>query len=367
MLYLLLKYQLTNITFLATRIKAPIASHGTLSDFDSDREDWTSYTEHLEQYFEANDVVSAVKQQAILLSICGASTYQLIRDLVAPAKPISKSFPKLVKLVKDHHQPPPSFIVQRFNFNIQSQKEGETVSAFVAGLRWRSEHCKFEATLDDMLRDRLVCGVQDKRLQQCLLAEENLTFKIAMEVSQAVEAAERNARDLQARQTPKTETVLALNKPRAANLPVSAAKCYRCGGPHLPKDCYFKDAECHFCKKRGHLAKVCRAKTKAEVHRHQHKTHQLTAEDEGTEIYSLYKMANNKISEPIMVTVIANQAALTMEVDTGASASVISEATYQKLSQWKWIQGHLHLSSVKQPTNSSHNGSGYRGICICHQ
>ncbi len=118
-------------------------------------------------------------------------------------------------------------------------------------------------------------------------------------------------------------------------------------------------------------------------------------------------MANNKVSEPIMVTVIANhavltvdtgasasgiseatyQAALTMEVDTGASASGISEATYQQLSQWKWIQGHLasvkqptkqlsqwkwiqghlHLASVKQPTNSSHNGSGYRGICICHQ
>ena len=108
---------------------------------------------------------------------------------------------------------------------------------------------------------------------------------------------------------------------------------YRCGGTHLPKDCYFKDAECHFCKKRGHISKVCRAKTKAEGHRHQHKTHQLTTEYEETEteteIYSLYKMANNKVSEPIMVTVIANQAALTMEVDTGTSASVISEATYQ--------------------------------------
>ena len=78
-----------------------MASHGTLSDFDSDREDWTSYTERLEQYFEANDVVSAVKQRAILLSICGVSTYLLIRDLVAPTKPISKSFAELVKLVKD--------------------------------------------------------------------------------------------------------------------------------------------------------------------------------------------------------------------------------------------------------------------------
>ena len=142
-----------------------------------------------------------------------------------------------------------------------------------------------------MLRDRLVCGIRDKRLQQRLLAEANLTFQIAMEVSQAVEAAERNTRDLQARQIPKTETVLALNKPRAANLPVSASKCYRYGGTHLPNDCYFKDAECHFYKKRGHIAKVCHAKTKAEGYRHQHKTHQLTTEDEETEteteIYSL--------------------------------------------------------------------------------
>ena len=195
-----------------------------------------------------------------------------------------------------------------------------------------------------MLRDRVVCGVRDKRLQQRLLAEANLTFKIAMEVSQAVEAAERNTRDLQARQTPKTETLLALNKPRAANLPVSASKCYRCGGTHLPNDCYFKDVECHFCKKRGHIAKV------AEGHRHQHKTHQLTTEDEETEteteIYSLYKMANNKVSEPIMVTAIANQAALTMEVDTGAS--VISEATYQQL--WPETPPVVHPSAIKLRT-----------------
>lgn len=85
-----------------------MATHGTLGEFDSSREDWTSYSERLEQYFHANDVVSPEKQRAILLSACNASTYQLIRDLVAPAKPTSKSFDELIKLVKDHHQPPPS-------------------------------------------------------------------------------------------------------------------------------------------------------------------------------------------------------------------------------------------------------------------
>ena len=60
-----------------------------------------------------------------------------------------------------------------------------------------------------MLRDRLVCGIRDHRLQQRLLAEADLTFQKALDISQAIEAAERNARDLQAEQTPKP--ILALN------------------------------------------------------------------------------------------------------------------------------------------------------------
>ena len=154
---------------------------------------------------------NADKQRAILLSGCGASTYQLIRDLVAPAKPTTKMFAELVKLVQEHHQPPPSFIVQRYNFNMRIQKEGETISQFVAALRHLSEHCKFEATLDDMLRDRIVCGVRDRRIQQRLLAEPDLKLKKAMELALAAEAAERNSKDLQ--QTPaKTEPLLQLQR-----------------------------------------------------------------------------------------------------------------------------------------------------------
>ena len=62
-----------------------------------------------------------------------------------------------------------------------------------------------------MLRDRLICGVRDRRLQQRLLAETDLTFQKALDISQAIEATERNASDLQAKPTPKL--ILALNQP----------------------------------------------------------------------------------------------------------------------------------------------------------
>ena len=43
------------------------------------------YAECLEKYFLANDVEAGDKQRAILLSVCGPATYQLIRNLAAPA------------------------------------------------------------------------------------------------------------------------------------------------------------------------------------------------------------------------------------------------------------------------------------------
>lgn len=107
----------------------------------------------LEEYFIANDIESADKKKAILLSVVGAETYQLIRSLVAPAKPKEKSFGNLVKLVQEHHQPIPSAIVQRYKFNSRAQKTGEFIATFVAELQRIAEHCKFGGTLDEMLQD----------------------------------------------------------------------------------------------------------------------------------------------------------------------------------------------------------------------
>ena len=95
-----------------------MATHGSVGEFNPDREDWISYTERLTQYFVANGISEeGEKRKAILLSSCGAATYQLIRNLVAPKKPTEKNFDEIVTLVKDHHQPRPSTIVQRFNFH----------------------------------------------------------------------------------------------------------------------------------------------------------------------------------------------------------------------------------------------------------
>ena len=61
-----------------------MALHGNIGEFDADREDWVSYTERLSQYFIANGISEdAARKRAIFLSVCGASMYQLMRNLFA--------------------------------------------------------------------------------------------------------------------------------------------------------------------------------------------------------------------------------------------------------------------------------------------
>ena len=55
-----------------------MATHGTLTAFDSSTTNWTSYVDQLNYYFVANDIKDDTKQFAILLSACGQSTFATI-------------------------------------------------------------------------------------------------------------------------------------------------------------------------------------------------------------------------------------------------------------------------------------------------
>ena len=144
-----------------------------------------------------NDVVDTIKKRAILLSACGPKTYKLVHSL-ADERPELKSYHDLETLVKDFHNPKPSVIVQLYKFNSRVQTAEESVATCVAALRQLAEHCNYKDTLQEMLRDRLVCSVDvnDSSIQKCLLVEKDLTFDRALDIARALRAAEKDTQDL---------------------------------------------------------------------------------------------------------------------------------------------------------------------------
>ena len=338
-----------------------MAAHGKVGAFNECLEPWASYVERLGHYFVANDVKEDGKKRAILLSSCGVNTYMIIRSLFTPDLPATKSFKEIVATAGTHFNPKPSSIVQRFRFNSCVRKDGESVAKFVSQLRKLPEHCEFGDTLDKMLRDRIVCGINDVCIQRRLLAEPGLSLAKALELALALETADKDALTLKGANSTGTQPVLSMQaKPRGKDNASINVTCYRCNGKHMASVCRFKEAQCHSCGKKGHVSKACCGKKsteKASCHHHKSQTFTMSEltdnpenpkDDTDDEFYNLFAIGSQSAT-PIQVEVTINQKPLTMELDTGASYSLISEHTYQSI--WPEKDGPvLQESSVKLHT-----------------
>ena len=116
-----------------------------------------------------------------------------------------------------------------------------------------AEHCEFKEYLQEAIRDRLVCGIQNEVTQRRLLAEADLTLQRAQEIAQGMEAASKEAVELRA--SSRTQVVH-----RTTTIAERKKSCYRCGSTrHTQEKCFFKTVNCHNCGKQGHIAKVCKA------------------------------------------------------------------------------------------------------------
>ena len=59
-----------------------MATHGSVSPFDPEKEEWSAYVECLDYYLVANGVEDDAKKVVILMSNSGPTVYGTIRSLV---------------------------------------------------------------------------------------------------------------------------------------------------------------------------------------------------------------------------------------------------------------------------------------------
>ena len=154
-----------------------------IGEFNEEVDSVANYEERMEAYFIANDITDDKKKTAIVITTIGAKTYKLMRDLLTPKKPMDTKLVDIWVILKNHHNPPPSDIVERYKFNICTRRDGQTVAIYLAELRKLSEFCNFSNKLDEHIRDRLVCGIRNTRIQRLLLARKALSLVTATEIA----------------------------------------------------------------------------------------------------------------------------------------------------------------------------------------
>ena len=177
-------------------------------------------------------------------------------------------------------------IFERAKFNQRQQAVGETADSFITALYCLAEHCGYGELYSEMIHDRLVVGLRDKKLSEQLQMDPELTLEKAV------------TRVRQSELVKKQQDILRNNfkgeiacsevdnvhvrhktfekfKQRSGKSPShkihqtthnGQTQCKRCGREaHSMSQCPAREAVCNFCKKKGHYAKVCRRKTVGEI------------------------------------------------------------------------------------------------------
>ena len=323
----------------------------------------------VETLFSCQREYRDAEREIFFLAVIGPNAYKLLSSMVAPEKPGEKTFTDLVDVMTQHHSPPPSEIVQRYRFHTRFRRQGETVAMYLSELRALAQWCKFGDTLDDMLRDRLVCGVNEETIQRRLLAEAGLTLKKSPEIAQGLEAAARNVREIQRKPGELTNAAGRFQTEVHEVSRQRSSSCFRCGkDSHRAAQCPFRTAQCYNCGKVGHIKVVCPSKkpgggrsqanqprrTRSGQQRpRQQGSVQMVQEggqdsSERLNEYSLYQISSKQDSKPLQVEVVINGQPLTMELDTGAAVTLVSKETFQR----KWSNVTLQSSMARLHTYS---------------
>ncbi|XP_055714392.1 uncharacterized protein K02A2.6-like [Phlebotomus papatasi] len=288
---------------------------------------FASYKERLELWFEGQGIEDEKIKRGQLMSVVGAAAYETVKGLVTPKKVSECSYKDLIQAMEAHYDPVPNEIVQRYNFYRRSQKEGETIAEFIAELRKLSEFCNF-GDLEKAIRDRLVCGIKDDSTRKKLLAVKDLTYKKACDIARAEEAAAKGAETIQ----PEEGKVQAISKKGFAIEEGPGEMCFRCKKPHNASDCWFREAICRQCGEKGHIRRAC-TKEKSKKKKAGKKVNVVKLSDDTSDEDETVNQINT-IAEQwngVWVSVKIEGVPLEMEVDSGASNTVISEKDWRNL------------------------------------
>lgn len=138
---------------------------GAIGPFEATSSQWSYYSERLTEYLVANGITDGRKKVAVLLSVVGGPTYDLLCDLFTPEKPSTKTFDELVTKLRDYLEPKPTVIAQ----------PDETVSEYMAALRCLAATCQF--VFEQALRNRFECRLADEKIKMQLLQEKDPTLQ----------------------------------------------------------------------------------------------------------------------------------------------------------------------------------------------
>ena len=302
-------------------------------------DDFERWIKALDFYFGSCNITDVNQKKCTLLHLLGMEI-QDIYETLPSVEGTDDAYKEACARLKRYFQPQTNKVYERFKFHELAQQPEEPMASFVSRLRIQASKSGFVTSeLDTHICDRAVGGCHSRELRQKLLSQPELTVEKVLLTSATFERSRQEA----AAMTPMGTSDVNYSKGGAR--PKTSAQtqrgperekgpCYRCGEMgHLARKCPYINATCHKCGKKGHLRKKCRTKMVNAVE-DEGKVDEYDAEARSAkgQAYTMFQMQSaENATKPIYVMMSIVDRDVHMQIDTGASCSVMSSANFQAL------------------------------------
>ena len=256
-------------------------------------------------------------------------------------------------------------IYERYLFNKRVQEPGESFDHYLTDIIKQAGRCQYGRLRDELVRDRLVSGIQNDRIREKLLSKNDLTLTKAIQLLKSSEATQLQARDMAIPEANTVKAIMTHSHKRQDGIPkqgtVAGSRpqkpCRYCGRKHEFKKaaCPAVTKQCYICNKMGHFAKQCQS-SKA-----YHIEEDHSDEEEVFFIHTIKDPAN----QPALVTCTVNDRhKVTFEIDTGASCNILPLSEYIKATGDK--QGTLITPTKARLTMHNNTSATPLGKVMLH-
>lgn len=234
-------------------------------------------------------------QASLLINLIGAEGFDVYETFTFDNDAQKDDVTLLIKKFDDYFGVKQNITLARYNFFMRNQESGESIDQYLTALKLLSKICEFKNLEEELIRDRIVCGIQSIVVRDRLLRTDDLNLDKAVKICQAHEISKDSNRVLETRSTlgiadsvplqvnnvgmrggvgrsgwrargqrrgrgaAGPSNSLSERARRAA--PAAPGPCLRCGGQCVDyRYCPANTVQCYICEKRGHYARMCNLK-----------------------------------------------------------------------------------------------------------
>ena len=191
-------------------------------------------------------------QCATFLHVAGPQAQEIYATFTFPEAEKDKIEP-LKKRFAEYCEPKKNVTVMRYTFNSRNQQLGERFHDYLTSLKTLVKDCEFGTLEEEMLRDRLVCGIFNNDVRMRLLHTNNLDLKTAVDTCLVAEMSSEQMKSFNTESSSEVNTLKSSKKYRKK----PEKHCEFCPYEHSKHMCPAKGKSCNTCGKLNHFSPRC--------------------------------------------------------------------------------------------------------------